>query len=73
MSEVVSRYLQLMDSQRESAFTALDGLTDPQLWQRPAPKEWSIGEILDHNYLLTASMLPAVQWMWKLNGWYGQW
>lgn len=61
-----------MDFQRESAFAVLDGLTDSQLWQRPAPKEWSIGEILDHNYLLTASMLPAVRWMWKLNGWYGR-
>ena len=68
---VLSNYLDLMDSQRESAFTALDGLTDSQLWQRPAPKEWSIGEILDHNYLLFASMHPAIQWMWKLNGWYG--
>jgi len=71
MSEVIHSYLTLMDSQCESAFAALKGLTDSQLWQRPAPKEWSIGEILDHNYLLIASMLPAVQWMWKLNGWYG--
>jgi len=72
MMEILSQYLNLMDSQRESVFTALDGLTDSQLWQRPAPEEWSIGEILDHNYLLFASMVPAVQWMWKLNGWYGR-
>jgi hypothetical protein len=72
MDNVVSGYLALMDSQREAAFTALDGLTDSQLWQRPAPKEWSIGEILDHNYLLFASTYPAVQWIWKLNGWYGR-
>lgn len=71
-SKIVFNYLNLMDSQRASAFAALDGLTDSQLWQRPAPKEWSIGEILDHNYLLIASMLPAVRWMWKLNGWYGR-
>jgi len=45
---VLSQYLVLMDSQRESAFATLEGLTDSQLWQRPAPKEWSIGEILDH-------------------------
>jgi len=61
-----------MDSQRESAFASLDGITDSQLWQRPAPKEWSIGEILDHNYLLFASFLPVIQWLWKLNGWYGR-
>lgn len=72
MTMVISQYLQLMDSQRESAFSALEGLTDSQLWQRPAPKEWSIGEILDHNYLLVASMLPAVRWLWILNGWYGR-
>ena len=72
MMEIIYQYLNLMDSQRESAFAALENLTDSQLWQRPAPKEWSIGEILDHNYLLFASMVPAVQWMWKLNGWYGR-
>ncbi len=72
MADLISRYLTLMDSQRESAFAALDGIADAQLWQRPAPKEWSIGEILDHNYLLTASMLPVVEWIWKLNGWYGR-
>lgn len=72
MMEIISQYLNLMDSQRESAFAVLENLTDSQLWQRPAPKEWSIGEILDHNYLLFASMVPAVQWMWKLNGWYGR-
>jgi hypothetical protein len=69
--EVITQYLDLMDTQRESVFTALEGLTDSQLWQRPALKEWSIGEILDHNYLLFASTYPAVRWIWKLNGWYG--
>jgi len=50
----------------------LEGLIDSQLWQRPAPKEWSIGEILDHNYLLVASMCPIVKWIWRWNGWYGR-
>jgi hypothetical protein len=72
MALIVSQYLNLLDSQREAAFAALKGITDSQLWQRPAPKEWSIGEILDHNYLLFASFLPVVQWMWKLVGWYGR-
>jgi len=72
MSQVVTHYLDLLDSQRESAFAALDGLADSQLWERPAPKEWSIGEILDHNYLLFASFLPMVKWMWNLSGWYGR-
>ena len=68
---VVSKYLELLDSQREFAFTTMEGLTDTQLWHRPAPKEWSVGEILNHNFLLSASFLFAVQWMWKLNAWYG--
>jgi hypothetical protein len=72
MNALISGYLELLDSQRESAFAALEGLTDSQLWQRPAPKEWSIGEILDHNYLLFSSMYPALQWLWKLNAWYGR-
>jgi hypothetical protein len=72
MNSVVSSYLDLMDSQRESAFAFLDGLSDAQLWERPAPKEWSIGEILDHNYLLMASFLPVVKRMWALGAWYGR-
>ena len=72
MALIVSQYLNLLDSQREASFAALNGITESQLWQRPAPKKWSIGEILDHNYLLFASFLPVVQWMWKLMGWYGR-
>lgn len=72
MSDVVRNYLKLMDDQREVAFSALDGITDSQLWLRPAPKEWSLGEILDHNYLLMASSYPVVKWIWKWLGWYGR-
>lgn len=72
MSTIISTYLDLLDSQRETVFDALSGITDSQLWQRPALNEWSIGEILDHNYLLFSSTYPAVKWIWKLNGWYGR-
>lgn len=72
MSDVVQGYLKLMDDQREAAFSALTEMTALQLWQRPAPKEWSVGEILDHNYLLFSSTYPIVQWIWKWNGWYGR-
>ena len=68
----MGQYLDLLDAQREYAFAALEGVSDSQLWQRPAPKEWSIGEILDHNYLLFSSMLPILMWTWKWNGWYGR-
>ena len=72
MQNIIHQHLALLDSQRETAFTALANITDAQLWQRPAPKEWSIGEILDHNYLLIASMLPPVEGLWKYFGWYGR-
>ena len=72
MPDPIPQYLDLMDSQRESAFAALKGITDSQLWQGPGQKEWAIGEILDHTYLLFSSMVPAVRWLWKLNGWYGR-
>ncbi len=71
-SQIVQTYLDLMDSQRETVFAVLDGLTDGQLWERPAPKEWSICEILDHNYLLMASSYPIVRFMWNWLGWYGR-
>lgn len=69
---VIPSYLDLLDSQREAAFAALNGLSESQIWQRPAPKEWSIGEILNHNYLLSASFLPLVRWTWQSFGWYGR-
>ena len=72
MSDVVQKYLKLLDDQREAAFSALDGISDSQLWERPAPKEWSLGELLDHNYLVFAGFYPFVKWTWKLLGWYGR-
>jgi hypothetical protein len=72
LTSVVSQYLDLLDAQRESALATLEGLSPSQLWQRPAPREWSIGEILDHNYLLFASFLPVVRRMWRWAGWYGR-
>jgi hypothetical protein len=69
--DIVSTYLDLLDRQREAAFDALEGLSESQIWQRPAPKEWSIGEIIDHNYLLINSFLPLVRWTWNTFGWWG--
>jgi hypothetical protein len=71
--KTISELLDLMDCQRESAFAALDGLSDSQLWQRPAPKEWSIGEILDHNIRLYDTFYPLVKNMWTWFRWYGEW
>ena len=62
----VQQYLNLLDSQREAAFADLDGLTEAQVWQRPGPKEWCLGEIIDHNYLLIASTFPYVKTAWMV-------
>jgi hypothetical protein len=72
MISVLPTYLDLLDSQRERTFSAMEELTDSQVWQRPAPREWSIGEILDHTYLLIASSYPLIRMIWNLNGWYGR-
>ncbi len=66
MTGIIQQYLDLLDSQREAAFAALEGLTEAQIWQPPAPKEWCIGEVLDHNHLLFASALPYVKLAWAL-------
>lgn len=69
---VIPTYLDLLDAQRETAFAALQGLTDAQIWQRPTPKEWSIGEILNHNYLVMASAMPYVHFAWRFFRWVGE-
>ncbi len=71
-ASAVEAHLALFDAQREAALAALDGLPEPLLWQRPAPGEWSLGEILDHNYLLIASTMPYVRFAWRAFGWVGR-
>jgi hypothetical protein len=69
---IIPGYLDLLDAQREATFAALDGLSEDQIWQRPAPKEWCIGEILSHTVRLFDSLLPIFKIVWKLLGWYGR-
>jgi hypothetical protein len=73
MSEdVIANYLDQLDAQREAVFAALRNLTEAQIWQRPAPREWSIGEILSHTARFMRSFLPALRLMWRLFGWWGR-
>lgn len=71
--QIITNYLDLLDAQRQAAFAALDNLTEDQIWQRPAPGEWSIGEILSHTARFMRSFLPALRLMWRLFGWWGRW
>jgi hypothetical protein len=73
MDSAVREYLDLLGAQREAALAAAEGLSEEQVWRRPAPKEWSIGEILDHCAQVTASMMSMVELGWKAMGWWGRW
>jgi hypothetical protein len=70
---VIAGYLDLMDSQRQTTFAALSGVSDSQIWRRPARKEWCIGEILDHNNRLYDTFYPMVKSLWTWFRWYGNW
>jgi hypothetical protein len=69
---IIREYLKQLDSQREAVFAALAGLSEEQIWQRPAPKEWCIGEILSHTVRFLRSFLPGLRLVWALLGWYGR-
>lgn len=69
---VVQNYLNLLDEQREETLQILEGVTPQQLWQRPEPKEWCIGEILNHNVLLFRSVFPFVRFAWRTFRWTGK-
>lgn len=49
MPSSITRYLDLLDEQREAIFHEMGPLPDAVLWYRPGPKVWSIGEHLDHS------------------------
>jgi hypothetical protein len=51
----IADYLELLDSQREAIYTEIKGIETDLLWQRPAEKEWSMGENIDHGRVLLRS------------------
>jgi hypothetical protein len=67
--QIIPKYLDRLDAQREAAYQSLEGLTPEQIWQRPAPGEWCIGEILNHTVLLVRSMSPLVALTWRFFRW----
>jgi DinB superfamily len=52
MPTPITRYLDLLDDQREAIFRQLGALPDAMLWYRPGPRVWSIGEHLDHTRVI---------------------
>ena len=63
---IIERYLDEMVRQHETVFACLEGLDEDLVWKRPAPREWCIGENLDHARALYSSMLPLFQISWTL-------
>lgn len=63
---VVERYLDLMRRQREAMFAELEGIGHEELWQRPAEKEWCVGETLDHLRVINGSLLKWFKVAWFL-------
>jgi hypothetical protein len=61
---IVISYLDMMDQQREQLFAIIEGLSEPELWQVPGEKEWSIGENLDHLRVINSSMLTIYKMTW---------
>ena len=62
----VADYLGIMDREREACFASLDGISHEQLWRQPAPREWSIGQTLDHLRIFTASMVWVFRCAWTV-------
>jgi hypothetical protein len=56
MPSAITRYLDLLDEQREAIFHELGPLPDAVLWYRPGPRVWSIGEHLDHSRVCNCSL-----------------
>lgn len=52
MPGIVPQYLDLLDQQREAIFDEIGSMSDAELWYRPGPKVWSIGEHLDHTRVI---------------------
>jgi hypothetical protein len=63
---VIPHYLNLLDAQREAAFTYLDKIDRLTLWRRPQPEAWSMGEHIDHASVLLHSFRRILRAVWPL-------
>ncbi len=63
---VVRDYLALLDAQREAIFAELAAVEVARLWQRPGPKEWSVGEHLAHATAVLRSFRQMFQAFWAV-------
>ena len=62
--DTVAEYLDMMDRQRAMCFALTEGISHALLWWQPTPREWSIGENLDHLRVFNACMLRISRVFW---------
>jgi hypothetical protein len=60
----IASCLRLMHRQRDELFAHLDGISEDDLWRRPGPRDWSIGENLDHLRVIYMRTLPLLKACW---------
>jgi hypothetical protein len=71
-NKIVAEYLELLDYQREVIFTEIKGVENDLLWLRPAEKEWSMGENIDHGRVLLRSFLRLLRFIWPVFSFYAR-
>ena len=64
--QAVRNHLDRLDAQREAVFACLAGMDQARLWLRPAPRDWSIGENLDHAWRVLRSFRRMFSAAWPL-------
>jgi hypothetical protein len=64
--DVVSDCLGILEHKRLACFSLLEDTTDDLLWWRPSPREWSIGQTLDHLRVFNGSMLVIFRIAWTV-------
>ncbi len=65
-NSIVAEYLELLDDQRVAIFSEIKGIETSPLWQRPAEKEWSMGENIDHGRVLLRSFRKLLKIIWPI-------
>ncbi len=63
---IIPEYLELINKQRKSLFSQLEGTKMDKLWQRPETNTWSIGEHVDHTRVLLRSLRRIFTFLWPL-------
>lgn len=53
--QAVQKHLDRLDAQRETVLASLEGIDEARLWLRPGPRDWSIGQNLDHAWIVLRS------------------